>query len=209
VSRCIKRGEKPRRIARIQSLHPPVLPLPQRLLYTIRVSRSHQSLTPNTAFPYHFIMLCKVCVEGLQGIWDPFKTKRVCRVDEFDKDEVPLEDSKFVTVETYKTVKPYDPELRRPEHWMFGHHLTQESFEQSVRDGCVMCDAFKPWHAGQQQVKSDPKIAALGYYSLFSIGFEDCPIMYMYVSDSRGGFALTPHIGESDAYPISWDLDFF
>ncbi|KAK3938702.1 hypothetical protein QBC46DRAFT_439773 [Diplogelasinospora grovesii] len=142
-------------------------------------------------------MLCKVCVEGLQGIWDPSKTKRVCRVDEFDKDTIPLEDSKFVTVETYKTVKPYDPELRRPEHWMFGHHLTQESFEQSVRDGCVMCDAFKPWHAGHE-VKSDPKITALGYYSLFSIGFEDCPMMYMYVNDSRGGFALTPHIVQDE-----------
>lgn len=142
-------------------------------------------------------MLCKVCREGLQGIWDPSKTKRVCRIDEFQVDEAPSEESKFVIVETYKTVKPYDPEFGRPEHYMFGHHLTQASFEQSVRDGCVMCDAFKPWHDGYE-AKPNPKIAALGYYSLFSIRFEGCPIMFMYVNDTRGGFALSRHDAQDD-----------
>ncbi|POR36013.1 Uncharacterized protein TPAR_03789, partial [Tolypocladium paradoxum] len=142
-------------------------------------------------------MLCKVCREGLQGIWDPSKTKRVCRLDEFKDDEVPLEDCKFGTVETYKTVEPYDPEFRRPEHYLFGHHLTRQSFEQSVRDGCVMCHSFTPWYEGQE-VKSDPNITALGYYSLFSIGFEDCPIMYMYVNDCRGGFELRRHVVQDE-----------
>lgn len=146
-------------------------------------------------------MLCKVCREGLQGIWDPSKTNRVCRIDEFEEDKVPSEDPEFVTVETYKTVKPYDPDFRRPEHYMFGHHLTRESFEQSVRDGCVMCNAFVPWHEGYGG-KSDPNITKFGYHSLFSIAFEDCPTMYLYVDDSRGGFELSRHIGEQSSGPI-------
>jgi len=140
-------------------------------------------------------MLCKICREGLQGIWDPSKTKRVCRLDEFEEDEVPFQESKFVTTTPYLTVEPYDPECSGPEHYMFGHHLTQESFEQSVRDGCVMCDAFKPLHE-ERELKPNQKITALGYYSMFSIGFQDCPIMYVYVGDSQGGFELCPHIGK-------------
>ncbi|PNY23155.1 Uncharacterized protein TCAP_06896 [Tolypocladium capitatum] len=142
-------------------------------------------------------MLCKVCCEGLQGIWDPSKTKRVCHIDEFRDDDLPIEDSKFVWFETVKTVEPQDPEFCRPEHYMFGHHLTQQSFEQSVRDGCVMCEIFKPSNEAQE-VKPDPKITALGYYSLFSIDFRDCPIMCMYVNDSRGGFELSSHVVQDE-----------
>lgn len=93
-------------------------------------------------------MLCSVCRAGLEGIWDPSKARRVCRVADFDDDVAPVHDARFATVETYKTVKPLDPELRRPEHYMFGHHPTRRSFEQSVRAGCVMCCAFEPWPGG-------------------------------------------------------------
>ena len=141
------------------------------------------------------IMLCKVCREGLEGVWDPSKTKRVCRFDEFVADELPVEDNKFITVETYKTVEVYDPDFRRPEHYMFGHHLSQQSFEQSVRDGCVMCDRFKPWHEGHDG-KANPKIIALGYYSLFSVCFQPCPLMSIYINNSSGGFELSRYIGK-------------
>jgi hypothetical protein len=145
-------------------------------------------------------MLCKTCREGLQGIWDPSKTKRVCRIDEFQGDKLPFQESDVttmphLTVETYLTVERYDPEFRHPEHYMFGHHLTQESFEQSVRDGCVMCDALKPRYE-EREANPNQKITALGYYSLFSIGFEDCPIMFIYVDDSQGGFELSRQIGK-------------
>ncbi|KJZ70094.1 hypothetical protein HIM_10521 [Hirsutella minnesotensis 3608] len=142
-------------------------------------------------------MLCNVCCEGLKGIWDPSKTKRVCRMDDFVDVEVHGDDSRFVTVETYKSVKPHDPDYLRPEHHMFGHHVSRQSFEQSVRDGCVMCSSFRPRHIGDE-VKADSNIAAFGYYSLFSIEFEDCPIMYMYVNNTRGGFELIRHTVQDD-----------
>src|SRR5690349_15954608 len=115
-------------------------------------------------------MLCKVCREGLQGIWDPSRTRRVCRVDAFMRDEATIPDSKFVTVEPYLAVEPCDPESLRPELYMFGHHLTRESFERSISNGCVMCNIFKPLYNGDVETPN-PKITALGYYSLFSISF--------------------------------------
>lgn len=141
-------------------------------------------------------MLCNICLQGLQGIWDPTKTKRVCRLDEFQgrEEDLPSDTPGLIRVETYKTVEPHDPENYRPEHYIFGHHVTKESYEQSVRDGCVMCDAVSAKFG--REPKPDPKITALGYYSLFSIGFQDRPIMFVYVNDSRGGFELSPHLGK-------------
>lgn len=114
-------------------------------------------------------------------------------MQDFVEDHPPREDSKFVIEEwTYKTAEPHDPQSLDPEKYVFGHHRTQQSFEKSIRDGCVMCQIFGP-RSDDTQTTSDSNIATYGYYSLFSIMFQDCPTMSLYVNDSSGGFELCRH----------------
>lgn len=140
-------------------------------------------------------MLCKICTTGLQGIWDPAKTDRVGSLEDFRKDHPPMEDSKFVTaVWTYQVVEQYDPQQHHPEKLMFGHHRTRESFEKSVRDGCVMCKIFKSVQDPETQTDSKSIMTTYGYYSVFSVSFREHPVMSMYVEDnSSGGFELCHH----------------
>lgn len=162
-------------------------------LYFVSFLLYLSTVPPQPALPLLPIMLCKVCIDGLQGIWDPKKTERVCLMKDFQKDTSPMEDSKFVTyVETDRTAEQLDPKPLDPENYVFGHHRTQESFENSIRNGCVMCQIFKP-RPEDTQTKSDSNIATYGYYSLFSITFQDCPIMSLYVNDDSGGFELWRH----------------
>ncbi|CAI6101077.1 unnamed protein product [Clonostachys chloroleuca] len=86
-------------------------------------------------------MLCEVCSEVLQGIWDPAKTQWVCRLEDFYHGNI---------VPPNRT-KPEDP--NHPENYIFGHHITQESFKKSALDGCVVCSRFR-W---TQQEGQDPK----------------------------------------------------
>ncbi|KAK7227905.1 hypothetical protein V2G26_000075, partial [Clonostachys chloroleuca] len=102
-------------------------------------------------------MLCEVCSEVLQGIWDPAKTQRVCRLEDFYHGNI---------VPPNRT-KPEDP--NHPENYIFGHHITQESFKKSALDGCVVCSRFR-W---TQQEGQDPKFAEFGikYYSIIKLDY--------------------------------------
>lgn len=122
-------------------------------------------------------------------------------MQEFQKAHPPMEDSKFVTeIWTYKVAEQHNPQSLIPENYVFGHHHTQKSFENSIRDGCVMCQIFKPGPE-DTQTRPDSNIAAYGYYSLFSVIFQDCPIMSLYVHDYSGGFELCRHSMFS-AFPL-------
>ncbi|CAH0022440.1 unnamed protein product [Clonostachys rhizophaga] len=62
-------------------------------------------------------MLCKVCREVLQGMWDTPNTRKVCRVDEY-----------FGPIFT-EPLGLGDGDFSRPDNFMFGHHATSESFQ--------------------------------------------------------------------------------
>ena len=86
-------------------------------------------------------MLCNVCRGGLQGIWDPTRTKRICRLDEWfadRQDDLPMESNPRIglVIEKREVAVPRRPD--GPESFIFGHHVTEASFLQSVEDGCVM-----------------------------------------------------------------------
>lgn len=145
-------------------------------------------------------MLCKICTTGLQGIWDPAKAHRVDLLQNFQDtpsdDGEDLEEDGFVTrVDSYQAVE-HDPEALHPEKYVFGHHRTRQSFEASVRDGCVMCKNF----ASDLETEGG-KIAAYGYFSLFSISFQENPVMFVFVNEASGGFELCRH-GKSTAFSL-------
>ncbi|CAG9952982.1 unnamed protein product [Clonostachys rosea f. rosea IK726] len=77
-------------------------------------------------------MLCSICSTTLMGIWDPPKTPRVCQVKDF------IDDHSIRGFELPED-RPDDPDHLHPEHHVFGHHPSQNSFEKSVQDGCFLC----------------------------------------------------------------------
>lgn len=154
-------------------------------------------------------MLCNVCRNGLEGIWDSSKTKRVCSWDEWSRDEADAAESQeeaetgtlhpqTAWISTSDSIAVPLEDLE-PQKCMFGHHVTEESFLQAIKDGCVMCNRFD--YKGPRNLK----IEQHGYYSLFSVKLQvNKAVMYMYVNNSEGGFSLFPSVGMSPRYFSLW-----
>ncbi|CAG9937364.1 unnamed protein product [Clonostachys rosea f. rosea IK726] len=120
-------------------------------------------------------MLCNICREGLQGIWDPSKAKRVCREIEFEE--------KLKEDERFYQAPPSHLHDQHPTHFLFGHHPTLESYLHSVADGCVMC-----CQSGNSSMDIDQEaaIAELGFYSLFAVNVLNAyPVMCIYTPKAR------------------------
>ena len=77
---------------------------------------------------------------------------------------------------------------------MFDHHITEESFEKSIQDGCVQCNRFASIRKAE---KANPMLARLGWFSLFSVRLNQVSplVMFVYVLGASGGFEMIPHIG--------------
>ncbi|KAK7218932.1 hypothetical protein V2G26_006935 [Clonostachys chloroleuca] len=111
-------------------------------------------------------MLCNICLcrEGLQGIWDLSKSRRVYRETDFAEE--------FEGDWRSSLAPPphmLDSDDQHPTHYLFGHHLTLESYMNSVADGCFMCCQCE--HRGAE-VDQHAAMAKLGYYSLFTVGLQ-------------------------------------
>lgn len=132
-------------------------------------------------------MLCNVCRDGLEGIWDPARTKRVCTVDEWKEpqDDLPPATRKYES----KSIASEDTERPdAPERFIFGHHVTRESFLEYIDRGCVFCNRFAML---EKDAEPNPQIQRLGFYSLFQVTREPA-IMYMRVGNRQGGFEMEP-----------------
>ncbi|KAI1801335.1 HET-domain-containing protein [Daldinia bambusicola] len=108
-------------------------------------------------------MLCDVCREGLEGIWDPDNRKRLGLLKDFPE----LLECCFPDVEDGN----YDQELselelRGVEQYIFGHHVNYDSLVRSQELGCVVCTVFDQFHDGDDV---NPALADLGYYSVFQV----------------------------------------
>ncbi|XXG99977.1 ammonium transporter Amt1 [Hypoxylon texense] len=134
-------------------------------------------------------MLCDVCREGLEGIWDPSKAKRVCAVDELDDPAEPEDafgyGSERILFEDIERQRP-----DAPERFFFGHHATRESFLQSVDEGCVFCNRFVVL---ENDTEPDPNIVGLGYFSVFRVVRKPRAMMYLRLGGRQGGFDMIPH----------------
>jgi hypothetical protein len=138
-------------------------------------------------------MLCDVCRVGLEGIWDPSQTPRVCTAEEWrqsNKLPKPPSDPRVVITNRVEMEDIDRPDA--PEHFVFGHHVTHESFVKSISEGCVFCNRFKPMLGREEDEEINDRIAKLGYYSLFTVRRKPA-MMYLYVRDSQGGFEMVEH----------------
>ncbi|KAI0025205.1 HET-domain-containing protein [Xylariomycetidae sp. FL0641] len=160
-------------------------------------------------------MLCTVCRLGLEGIWDPSRTPRVCLASEWRADKAPPEEHPNVVVKRLEG--PYDTaRADAPEHFVFGHHRTRESFLRSRDEGCVFCNRFCWYGNSAVEAEINPKIAAFGYFSVFTVVRKPKAMMGMYVANSAGYFEMVPHdyedeylnldIGTSTSDPNTWKL---
>ncbi|CAH0051072.1 unnamed protein product [Clonostachys solani] len=139
-------------------------------------------------------MFCSVCREGLEGIWDPSKTKRVCRITEFNENF--KEDDAMSRVCPPPGTAPNE----HPSQYMLGHHLTLDSYMQSVVQGCIFCS-----REGQEIVEHST-MSKLGYYSLFTVNLDKAlnPRMEIFKPGARLGFQSLPVI---DASPQDCNMD--
>lgn len=131
------------------------------------------------------IMLCKVCIQGLQGIWDPTKTTRVCLLKDLSaqyRQQLPQ-----YPVNTHMISDQHNSlELSCPEKYVFAHHRTQESLRASILEGCVMCQVFT------NHLEADTHHPPVhGYYSLFTVSCQGgTTMMHICVNGSCIGLEL-------------------
>ncbi|KAI1494884.1 HET-domain-containing protein [Biscogniauxia mediterranea] len=155
-------------------------------------------------------MLCNICREGLEGIWDPNRTKRLGKLRDFPE----ILDFQFQDIEQLDGV-----DLLEVENYVFGHHESYDSLLQSKEQGCVACNTF-----GESNDADDlnPAFADLGYYSVFCIGLErrdfyTRPLMLIYTGDpiEELPVELIPHdkkdfmnsaLSTSTGSPETWTL---
>lgn len=109
-------------------------------------------------------MLCTICRQCLDGIWDPSKTKRVCRINDFNEHFKEGDSKNHVSLPTVASHAD-----QHPSQFVFGHHPTPESYLRSVQQGCIGCSG--PGHK-VQQIDKDPVMAHLGYFSVFTIDIQ-------------------------------------
>jgi hypothetical protein len=111
-------------------------------------------------------MLCKMCRDGLEGIWGPSRTKRVCRRSEWTGGDW---EAQQCDAEPEEIIAPANDSssgeggLHDPRAWMFDHHTTEESFGKSIQDGCVQCNSFAFLRKAE---KANPVLARLGWFSI-------------------------------------------
>lgn len=156
-------------------------------------------------------MLCDICLQGLEGIWDPSKSKRLgataevfgASEDAFDPANLPpgvrIEKNERITAQKLE-----------PELYVFGHHIDLESFKRSIRRGCVMCNRFQLLVEGVN-VEENPKLTSLGYFSVFTVSLTTSRrLMTVRYGDVIGGFEIEPYTGmnplvfPSFAYRDQW-----
>ncbi|CAH0043235.1 unnamed protein product [Clonostachys rhizophaga] len=105
-------------------------------------------------------MLCTVCCDTLQWILSPHSiphVKQVCTIEQFKHDSG--FGNIYLPTQEQTPLVPVDRPL-----YMFSHHPTLESFEQSVRNGCSVCVGM---NSLENLPDDNPMIAASGLYSLF------------------------------------------
>ncbi|KAI1451681.1 HET-domain-containing protein [Annulohypoxylon moriforme] len=123
-------------------------------------------------------MLCDVCRMGLEGIWDPSRSKRIGLLKDFPEIlQFRFDDDEFEEILN-------SSELKEPERYVFGHHVDYDSLARSKEQHCIAC---KDFGVANDRDDVNATFAELGYYSVFCIGLSppefEHPTMLVYVGD--------------------------
>ncbi|KAF4872195.1 hypothetical protein CGCSCA1_v008641 [Colletotrichum siamense] len=119
-------------------------------------------------------MLCDVCKEGVEGIWDPSRTKRVGRLEELEaqwgNDYHEPRDG-FAQYWSSLSEDRDDFADLEPSECLFIHHKTATSFVASLHDGCAICNEL--WSridipSSLQEDEEDSRC----YFSVFSMDID-------------------------------------
>ncbi|KAI5927092.1 heterokaryon incompatibility protein-domain-containing protein [Camillea tinctor] len=138
-------------------------------------------------------MLCEICRDGLQGIWDPTLTRRLGPVEEILNTQP--EDRNMDRIPNFRVGSRRERDeytMREPEYYVFAHHPDFTSFEQSMARGCAMCNRFRPT---PDDAALNPKLKEFGCFSAFAVSFQPPSseiIMTVFYGDTQGGFAFVP-----------------
>ncbi|KAI0887732.1 HET-domain-containing protein [Annulohypoxylon maeteangense] len=123
-------------------------------------------------------MLCDVCRIGLEGIWDPSKSKRIGLLEDFPE----ILQFRFNDDELEEALS--SSKLKEPERYVFGHHIDYDSLARSKEQHCTACKEFG---VANDRDDVNTTFAEVGYYSVFCIGLSppefDNPTMLVYVGD--------------------------
>ncbi|KAJ1324736.1 HET domain-containing protein [Microdochium nivale] len=95
-------------------------------------------------------MLCDVCKNGLEGMWDPTRTERVASFEDF-----------IIWTDEKRTP------LKGLEH-VFGHHKTEASFKVATADGCTICNKYTTAELGGPPV-GHQRHRNIDYFSVFYV----------------------------------------
>ncbi|KAI1644627.1 HET-domain-containing protein [Daldinia loculata] len=127
-------------------------------------------------------MLCDVCREGLEGIWDPENSRRLGLLKYFPD----ILEFLFREVEDGN----YDEvlsklKLQEEERYVFGHHVNYDSLVKSKELGCVVCNIFDE---SNDHDDINATFAERGYYSVFQVILPRSnmpnPVMAIYTGET-------------------------
>lgn len=156
-------------------------------------------------------MLCDVCREGLEGIWDPENSRRLGllkyfpdileflfrEVEDGNYDEV-LSECKYLGVEVnwsielgvtlqsaFANFSQGKLKLQEEERYVFGHHVNYDSLVKSKELGCVVCNIFDE---SNDHDDINATFAERGYYSVFQVILPRSnmpnPVMAIYTGET-------------------------
>ncbi|KAK1993451.1 HET-domain-containing protein [Colletotrichum falcatum] len=138
-------------------------------------------------------MLCKVCKDGIEGVWDPNRSKRVALVKDFDDDMGPDSEDGDGTPTNGTSKGPDLPMGLSPDQYVYGLHKDMASLNASIQQGCAMCNRFAYPFAS----RPNPWLKELGYLSVFRVsldreGSPPKPAMFVAIGDFLGQFGFVP-----------------
>ncbi|KAI1387152.1 HET-domain-containing protein [Hypoxylon trugodes] len=128
-------------------------------------------------------MLCGVCLEGLRGIWDPKKGTRLGLLRNFP--EIAEKEFHGIDDDTYDEVLgEYEIRSKKPELYVFGHHIDYDSLIRSKKIGCVVCSEIDNVDDCDDVCET---LLDIGYFTVFRIdlprGDRRQPVMLVYSGD--------------------------
>lgn len=138
-------------------------------------------------------MLCDICQQGLEGIWDPSRSKRLGTYTELFGSGEKAPDPADLPPNVWSVQEKDTAPKLEPELYVFGHHVDFESFDRSRRRGCVMCNRFRPM---KEDIERNPVLRGLGYFSVFTVRLGgSCRLMSVHYGDTQGAFEIVPYTG--------------